>query len=117
MLSATSSSVVAAGHSQKVTWPAWASFGGDPYAPPVGPRGRRGPVRLRSRCRPGCRDRHGCHGRRCDHHPAPPPDTPHPPSLPDGVVPRGRGGQDLKAGITSVPMSSMVCMTDSCDTL
>ena len=37
VLSATSSSVVAAGQSQKATWPAWASLEGDPCAPPSAP--------------------------------------------------------------------------------
>jgi len=38
-------------------------------------------------------------------------------SLPDRAVSREPVAHERKAEITSVPMSSMVCITDSCDTL
>ncbi len=102
VLTATSSSVVLAWHSQKVTWPSWASLGAGCVAPrvPAAPAWGSGPAIAIIVVVTGASARHG----------------PAALAIPTDC-PMGPAQEEAKAGMTSVPMSSIVCMTDSWDTL
>ncbi len=113
MFTATSSSVVLAGLSQKTTWPTCDSFGAVPCAcvPPSAPDAPGGTgmtaataVRAASASAPA----NATHLR--------PDALPISRDCPTRQPPMG-AAQSAKAGMTSVPMSSIVCMTDSWETL
>ena len=110
MLTATSSSVVLAGQSQKAAWPDWASAGALANVVPFFAAAAVPPLTSTdSVTAPAAMASAGHQGFLW---------LPITPACPMRRAREGRRGrQSAKCGMTSVPMSSIVCMTDSWEIL